>query len=170
MSSKLQPAFWGGLFIGVLSALPFVSALNACCCLWVVAGGVLTSYLLQERSTLPLTAGDGAVGGLLAGIFGAVIASVLGAVFAVLQGVSGPAMLDQFPQGDLPPEVARIFDQLRDLPPSVWFIAPFFMFLFIFPVFGLLGGLLGTAMFKRNTPPPPGTVEVLPAEWPGEQR
>ena len=29
-------------------------------------------------------------------------------------------------------------------------------------IFGLLGGLLGVAIFKKNTPPPPGTVEVLP--------
>lgn len=161
MGSKLQPAFWGGLFIGVLSALPFVSTLNACCCLWVVAGGVLTSYLLQERSALPITAGDGAVGGLIAGAIGAVLASVLSAVFAAMQGVAGPAALDQIPQGDLPPELIRIFDQLRDLPPSVWYIGPLFIFLFIFPIFSLVGGLLGTAMFKRNTPPP-GTVEVLP--------
>jgi hypothetical protein len=30
-------------------------------------------------------------------------------------------------------------------------------------VFGLLGGLLGAVMFKKDAPPPPpGTVEVLP--------
>ena len=33
---KLQPALFGGLFIGVLSALPLVSVGN-CCCLWVIA-------------------------------------------------------------------------------------------------------------------------------------
>jgi hypothetical protein len=29
-------------------------------------------------------------------------------------------------------------------------------------IFGTLGGLLGVAIFKKNAPPPPGTVEVLP--------
>ena len=31
-------------------------------------------------------------------------------------------------------------------------------------IFGLAGGLLGVAIFKKNAPPtpPPGTVEVLP--------
>ena len=29
-------------------------------------------------------------------------------------------------------------------------------------VFGLIGGLLGVALFKKKTPPPPGTIEVLP--------
>jgi len=162
MPSKLQPAFWGGLFIGVLSALPFVSTLNACCCLWVIAGGVLTSYLLQERSVLPITAGEGAVAGLIAGAIGAVLASVLGIILSVMQGITGPQSLDQIPQGDLPPEIGRIFEQLRELPPSVWYLAPLLIFLVLFPIFGMLGGLLGVAIFKKNIPPPAGTVEVLP--------
>ena len=48
-SGRLQPAFYGGLFIGVLSALPLVNAGNCCCCLWVVAGGVLAAYLRQQN-------------------------------------------------------------------------------------------------------------------------
>ena len=41
---KLQPALFGGLFIGVLSALPIISAGNCLCCMWVVAGGMLATY------------------------------------------------------------------------------------------------------------------------------
>jgi hypothetical protein len=170
MPSRLQPAFWGGLFIGVLSALPFVSTLNACCCLWVITGGILTSYLLQERSSLPITASDGALTGLVAGAIGAVLTSVFGVLLALMQGVSGPESLDRIiAEGGLPPEVERVFHQLRDLPPSVWYIAPFLIFLVVFPIFAMLGGLLGVAIFKRNVPPPappPGTVEVLPPEPP----
>lgn len=164
MPARLQPALVGGLFTGILSALPFVSTVNACCCLWVIAGGVLTSYLMQERSALPITARDGAVGGIVSGAIGAVIASVLGLVFAVMQGLTGPESLEQIPQADLPPEVARVFEHLRELPPSFWFIAPFFIFLVVFPIFSMLGGLLGVALFKKTTPPPAGTVEVLPPE------
>ena len=43
MNDRLQPAFWGGLFIGVLSALPLVNAGNCCCCLWVLCGGALAA-------------------------------------------------------------------------------------------------------------------------------
>ena len=39
----------GGLVIGVLSALPFISAGNCCCCLWFVTGGVLAAYLMQQN-------------------------------------------------------------------------------------------------------------------------
>jgi hypothetical protein len=166
MPSRMQPALFGGLFIGVLSALPFVSGLNLCCCLWVITGGVLTSYLLQERRPLPITAGDGAVAGLLAGAIGAVLAWLFGLGFALMQGLTGAESLDQIPQGDLPPEVAEVFDRMRDLPASVWYIAPLFIFLLVFPIFGMLGGLLGVAIFRRTTPPPqpPGTMEVLPPE------
>jgi hypothetical protein len=163
MPSRLQPALFGGLFIGVLSALPFVSNLNACCCLWVIAGGVLTSYLLQERMPVAITAGDGALTGLLAGLFGAVIAGVLNIAFSAMMGLSGADALDQIPQGNMPPEFERVLNQLRNLPAAVWYIAPFLFFIVLFPIFAMLGGLLGVAIFKKTPPPPPpGTVEVLP--------
>jgi hypothetical protein len=166
MPSKTQPAFWGGLFIGVLSALPFVSALNACCCLWVIAGGVLTAYLLQDRSSLPIKAGDGAVAGLLAGAIGAVVAAFLGAILSLMMA-GGAESLDQLAgRGDIPPEIARVFEQLKDLPRIVWIVGPFIVYLLLFPIFAMLGGLLGVAIFKKSVPPPPGTMEVLPPEPP----
>ena len=72
-SGRLQPAFYGGLLIGVLSALPIVSAGNCCCCLWIVAGGMLAVYLRQQNSPFAVTSAEGALVGLLAGIIGAVI-------------------------------------------------------------------------------------------------
>ena len=57
-SGYLQPALIGGVVTGVLSALPFISGFNACCCLWVVSGGLVASYLLQQSRSTPLTPGD----------------------------------------------------------------------------------------------------------------
>jgi len=82
----LQPALLGGLVMGVLSALPIVGAANACCCLWVVSGGLLAAYLLQQNRPQPITAGDGAVVGLLAGIFGAIIQFALSIPIGILIG------------------------------------------------------------------------------------
>jgi hypothetical protein len=44
--ARYQPGLLGGLFIGVLSSLRFIGGFNVCGCLWVVTGGVLTTYLL----------------------------------------------------------------------------------------------------------------------------
>ena len=169
MSTKLRPALWGGLFIGVLSALPFVSALNGCCCLWVVCGGILTSYLLQESRPVPLTAGDGALGGLLAGVVGAVISSILSGIITVASGMSMNSAVEQMLErgGELPPALARALEQMRDVPAIAWVALSFFVVLIVYPIFSMLGGLLGVAMFKKTPPPPPpGTVEILPAEPP----
>jgi hypothetical protein len=169
MSPKLRPALWGGLFIGVLSSLPFVSMLNGCCCLWVVCGGILTSYLLQESRPVPLTAGDGAVGGLLAGVVGAVISSIVSAIITLATGASMNAAIEQMLErgGELPPGFARTLEQMRDVPTAAWVALSFLAVLIVYPIFSMLGGLLGVAMFKKNPPPPPpGTVEVLPAEPP----
>ena len=167
MPSRLQPALWGGLFIGVLSALPFVSNLNACCCLWVLAGGVLTSYLLQERTALPITAGDGAVAGLLAGLVGAVLMSVLGAVIAAFGGMNMQDAIDQMmTRGDLPPQFNDALERARDVPAAVWFLLSLLVSMIVYPIFAMLGALLGVAIFKKRLPPtpPPGTMEVLPPE------
>jgi len=56
-----QPAFIGGLVMGVLSALPLVSAGNICCCLWVVTGGLVAAYLLQQNQAMPISPADGAL-------------------------------------------------------------------------------------------------------------
>jgi len=38
----------------------------------------------------------------------------------------------------------------------------------VYSVFGLLGGLIGVAIFKRNLPPPPppGTIDIPPSPVP----
>jgi hypothetical protein len=163
MGATLQPALLGGLLIGVLSALPFLSM---CCCLWVIAGGVLTTYLLQERLTTPVTAGDATVAGLLAGIFGAILSTVLGQLVGMVRGVSvSQAIDDLLSQGRLPPDMTGALEQVRDMPSAVFIFGSLLVSLFIYPIFSMLGALLGVALFKRQPPPPPpGTVEILPPE------
>ena len=56
----LRSAALGGIFIGVLSALPVVGAANCCCCLWIVSGGALATYLEVQQKNRTLTAGEGA--------------------------------------------------------------------------------------------------------------
>ena len=56
-----QPALLGGLFIGVLSILPYV---QICCCLWVIVGGVLVAYLQQQEKPEPIQS-VGTAGGKL---------------------------------------------------------------------------------------------------------
>src|SRR5687767_6386375 len=82
--SRYQHVLLGGLFIGVVSALPIVGSANVCCCLWVVICGLLSTYLLQQNRSEPVESGEVAGGGLVAGLLGAIIHIFLQlAVFSV---------------------------------------------------------------------------------------
>src|SRR3954447_15746301 len=78
MTSKVHPAVWGGLVMGVLSALPLVAAGNCCCCLWIATGGAVAAYVQQQnQAAVPITPADAALVGFLAGIAGAFVYLVL---------------------------------------------------------------------------------------------
>ena len=156
--SRYQPALLGGLFIGVLSALPVVNLANACCCLWVVAGGGLASYLLlQQPRAVPVESTEVALQGLLAGLVGGLIYMALTAM--VLSGAAGGdlvsqmrAALEQNPE--VPPEVRDRFLQLAEggglLLIGAVVTVP------IFAAFGLGGALLGFAIFRKKSSVAPG--------------
>ena len=86
MSDRLQPALWGGVFIGVLSALPIVNFANCCCCLWVLVGGALAAYLRQQNNPYQIDAAEGAIVGLMAGAIGGIVYSVLSIPVQILTG------------------------------------------------------------------------------------
>ena len=165
--AKLQPAVFGGVAIGVLSALPVVNIVNFCCCAWVVFGGALAAYLMQQNHQAPISAGDGAVVGLMAGAIGAVIGSLLAIPITLAMGPFQADVLERVLEGtqDLPPEVRSIFEQMRNGmgTGAVIGIGLIFSMLFslcFYSIFGLLGGLLGAVMFKKNTPPAPPPIPV----------
>ena len=157
-TNRHQPALLGGLFIGVLSALPIISIGN-CCCLWVISGGVLVAYLQQKRQEAPIDAAGVLLGGVIAGALGALIAFVLDTIFlALLQPIMGPwqremmqKIMDSIP--NLPAD-ARERMQTSSAEGAV--MAVRFMGLFVsVPVkacFAALGALLGMAIFKKKTP------------------
>ncbi|MGE5813287.1 MAG: hypothetical protein ACM36C_02265 [Acidobacteriota bacterium] len=165
--SKVQPAVLGGVFMGVLSALPFVSYANACCCLWIVVGGVLAAWLLQQNSPYAITTSDGAVVGLLSGVFGALIGVVITALMAPFQRQLDLYMFSRITQamGDVPPFVEQVIEQRRSMPAVTVLsvIASLIFSLIINPIFAMLGGLLGAVLFKKGAPPPapPSAVDQL---------
>ena len=157
-ASKLQPALLGGLFIGVLSALPFISAGNCFCCMWVIGGGVVAAYLLQQNQAAPISASDGAVTGLLAGLVGAgvslVISIPVGLIFGPMQGAWMERVRSQ--AGDVPPELRSVLDALGSGGFTIiGALIGFVFMLFAGVIFGSLGGLLGALFFKKDGPPPP---------------
>ena len=144
----------------MLSALPIVAAANVCCCLWVLVGGGVAAYMLQQSEALPITAGDGAVVGLLAGLVGAFVSLLLSIPITLLMWPVQQALFERLSQGrSMPPEFERyISDGAMS---GIGIVIGFFVMLFVGPAFGALGGLAGAALFRKSAPPtPPGTIDV----------
>ena len=170
MNNKLKPGLIGGVVLGILSVIPFVSAANLCCCLWAIVGGMVATYLYAKASPVPATAGDGAVLGVIAGIVGAIIHTVIGIPVALAMGptmrnlmVSLMERLDP-QQADL---VRRQFEASGNaIGPLI--IQALIMAALLF-VFAIIGGLLGVPIFEKRKggppPPPPGNLGGTPGSY-----
>ena len=154
----LMPAVWGGLVIGILSALPVVGAFNLCCCMWVITGGLLASYILQSDTPEPITAGDGAIVGLLAGLLGAVVYAVVSLPLNLLLGPAQQRALTRLLESirDVPPELRDAFSNMGGAAVTViGVLMGFVMMVFVGAVFATVGGVLGAVFFKAKVPQPP---------------
>ena len=149
-----QPALLGGLVVGVLSALPIISAGNLCCCLWVVGGGVVAAYVLQRNTTAPLTPGDGALAGLLAGLVGAVVHLLLSIPLTfVMAPMQREIMRRIADSSSMPPAFREYLTQVTG--PVVQLTLGFIFMLVVGSIFATLGGLLGSVIVRKQAPPAP---------------
>jgi hypothetical protein len=165
--SKLQPALYGGLFIGVLSALPLINIAN-CCCLWVIGGGVLATYLMQQNHPYPISAADGALVGLLAGLTGGVVGTLLSIPIDMMMGPVQRQLMERIisTNPEITPEMREMIENMNAGAAATAVKLVFSVVVGL--IFGMLGGLLGVALFKKkDVPPPPGTVEILPPDTGG---
>lgn len=154
----VQPALLGGVVIGVLSALPLINLANLCCCGWVLFGGGLAAYFLQQQRPQPISVGDGALVGLMAGAFGAVVLAVVSIPLNLILTPFQSGMLEEALSnaGDMPPEARAFLESLRGgVLAGAASVFAFVLSFVIFSVFGLFGGLFGALLFKKNAPPPP---------------
>lgn len=151
------------MVIGVLSALPVINLAN-CCCGWVLFGGGLAAYLMQQNHDAPITVFDGALVGLLAGVFGAVIGAIVSIPINMMMApIQSELLRDMISNPDMPAEWRRVFERANTgTAIGLGFVMFFFASLFAGAVFGLLGGLFGSLIFRKSQPPvvpPPIPIE-----------
>jgi hypothetical protein len=161
----IRSASLGGLFIGVLSALPIIGAANCCCCLWVVSGGALAAYLQVQQENRTLTGGEGAAVGALAGVIGAFVWLPIVVMVAAVMGPLQDAFLEQMARNaqDMPPEAREILESLSGGGRNVAsYVFLFFLQLFVGALVAALGGVLAAAYFKKEVPPALGGNWVPP--------
>jgi len=156
--------------MGVLSALPIVAAGNLCCCLWVVSGGAIAAYMLQQNQATPIEPGDGALVGLLAGLTGALVQFLVAIPIGIMVAPMERAMLQRVIEiaGTMPPEMRDAIERYSNTDAQLGIalvilkhVVSLMVWLFVGAIFSTLRGLLGALVFRKQMPP--GTIDVPPA-------
>ena len=152
MSNKLKVSLIGGVLIGGLSAVtavPQIPFIRLICCVWAMLGGALAAYLYVKRSPARVGIGDGAIVGLLAGLFGALISF---AAFLLVSFYITDRTLAE--------------DQLRRAGLSISYSSIVVLIgilgIILQAALSLVGGIIGVAIFEQredsgtgSQPPPP---------------
>ncbi len=170
--SKLNPALIAGLAIGVVSGLPGLNLINCCCCAGIILGGMLAVHLYKQEFTgemPPMESSDALVLGIMAGIVGAVSSVVVGGLVTVLFGGVEERFIMKFLEeffsrmeesGGMPPgSVDELMEQMeRSFEESRTFggiLRNLFFSLIIYPIFAMLGGLIGYGLLVKKKPAGP---------------
>jgi hypothetical protein len=157
----------GGVTLGLLSAIPPISFANMCCCVWVLGGGALASYVYVRRSPSPVMLGQGAELGALSGVVGTLVSHSIGIPLGLLLGEPFNKFLVKMFDSFNPIAAEEMRKQLEIAQaqtfaqklPVILATAAFNTVIYI--AFATLGGLLGVKLFEKrqvtfnNAPPPP---------------
>src|SRR5262245_56891302 len=156
--------------MGVLSALPLVNLGNVCCCLWVVSGGLVAAYVLQQGRPDAITPGEGAIVGLLAGIVGAFVMFLVSIPIGLLMAPIERGLMQRAAEmaGTMPPGLREALESYGGQRPAFGFLAlvmvriiGLVIAVFVGVIFSTLGGIVGAVSFRRQSPP---AVEAPPPE------
>ena len=144
----------GALVMGVLSALPIISAGNICCCLWVVSGGVAAAYALQQGQPDPITPADGAFVGFLSGLGGAVVYLIVWLPVDRLIGPMERELMRRIVENMGGADGFRSYADRADLVAApVRAVIGFMIMLCLGAIFSTIGGILGALLFKKAPAP-----------------
>lgn len=167
--SKLMPALYGGIIMGLISGIPFLNFVNCLCCAGIMFGGFMAVFFYKKDLTpdMPQLTNNDALGlGALAGVFGALFGLVLTAVFMftvgnlaaestydMMMGIyDALGILDQMP----PEAIDQMQQSMTENALSPMTVVISFI---VDPLFGLIGGLIGYAVFKPKAAVPPAPVQ-----------
>ena len=169
--SMTGPVIAGGLFLGVLSALPIVHYLNCACCMLVIGGGLLASHLYLKDYPLDaprVTYGDGALLGLMAALVGSVAYTVVSIPVGLMSGFGREELLEQLRNTpEAPPEIVQLVESML----AGGGMVAFFLLSLVFwtigaSIFGMVGAMLGVAIFGPKGGAEPGSAPPAPSTSP----
>lgn len=161
---KLLPPLAAGFAAAVLSTIPGIK--NAACCLIVPAASVFAIflYIKMNNITEKIRTGEGIYFGFMTGILGALFATLFELMITFITRTN--EFIEILPQTEaamrelnLGPMVDSSIELLRYMGKEIktsgfsalYSIGVFFSNILMYSIFGMIGGLLGTAFLNRRS-------------------
>lgn len=159
--NRLLPVIWGFIVMTMISVMPLINFINLFFCAGIILGGMAGVFSYNKQLTangFPLTYKDAVMIGILSGVLSAVAVSgfnVMTLMYSSVNPVSESLkMLGDFGK-NLPPEVGKQLDNLSGefnkygYSPTLA-IFTFLSNIFIYPLFGAIGALLGATIINNK--------------------
>jgi hypothetical protein len=159
--SKFTPIIISTVIITTISIFPFLNFINLICCAGVIIGviagaGYYNNQLKKNGEVIQFK--DGAAIGILSGVLSALLVVIITTLISlVLRQNPIPTLYNIIDkQGvTLPPDVEVLLQKISDEYSRNGFsitltVANFILYILIYPLFGLLGGILGVSIFSRR--------------------
>lgn len=157
--SMLIAAGVAGVIMAILSVIPVINCLNCLCWAGIWGSGILAVLLYRttNKAQPGLSVGQGILLGLLAGAVGAVLVSIWGGLSSLILGsLNNAAYMDYLNQ--IPGATESLDESSRQMIEQ--FAATSGNILFstccnfvVYPLFGMIGGLIGTGLIWKDNPP-----------------
>ena len=153
MPNKQQSVLIGAAVTTVLST-SYLGLINCLCCAGIIAGAMVAVWHYTDTNNLTITAGNGAMIGVMTAVIGTLISLVLDYIF-IKMGVRADLAITNFivnSFGDqMPPDQ---LDAMLEAAEAEITIARHFgggmIGVLISAIFGAIGGAIGASVFKKG--------------------
>jgi hypothetical protein len=175
--SKLHAIIISGLVLGVVAGSPIISTLNKCCCCgFVLLCGMLSLYLYKKDykdEMPPLESSDALVLGIITGLAGAIIGTVISVISYFILGPVDKQIMIKFlswaeSQEWMPSEnISKLDQTIETLQKAIDMglrfrdvLSDLLFGLILYPIFAMLGGLIGYGIFGKRKPKSPPAMPI----------
>lgn len=159
--SRISPVIWGSIVMTTIAVMPLVNFINLFFCAGIIIGGYFGAIVYSKNASalkIQFVRKDGVMIGLLSGILSAVTVTGINIIMMMYSDVNPALEASKFLQDagfQFPPEVKEQIGKFADefnefgFSPTIA-IFSFVSNLILYPVFGMLGGMLGIAFAKKR--------------------
>ncbi len=132
----------GALVMVLLSNVPVLNLINCLLCAGIWLGGMAAVWFYRRQTGQPLTAGQGAMIGVVAGVIGAILSSIVASVFGA---DAMQAVMDADPTGQTRSALGGFVGGTAS------FLVGLVINIIVYPLFGAVGGAIYAALTGRPT-------------------